>query len=68
MTRNRADAEYLLQEMVVKACGGFQSFSAGTNLKAWLYRILTNSYITTYRTKERPPRLRLQRNDRQGAA
>ena len=68
MTRNRADAEYLLQETVLKACGTFQSFSAGTTLNAWLYRILTTSYITTYRTKQRPPRPRLQRNYRHGAA
>ena len=55
LTRNPADAEDLLQETMVKAYAGFRSFSAGTNLKAWLYRILTNTYINTYRKKQRQP-------------
>jgi len=55
MTRNRADAEDLLQETMIKAYVGFGSFRAGTNLKAWLYRILTNIYITAYRKKQRRP-------------
>ncbi len=55
MTRNRADAEDLVQETMLKAYGGFWSFRAGTNLKAWLYRILTNTYINTYRLKQRRP-------------
>ncbi len=55
MTRNPADAEDLLQETMVKAYAGFRSFTEGTNLKAWLYRILTNSYINTYRKKQRQP-------------
>ncbi|AKN17916.1 RNA polymerase subunit sigma [Mycobacterium haemophilum DSM 44634] len=55
MTRNPADAEDLLQETMVKAYSGFRSFSAGTNLKAWLYRILTNTYINSYRKKQRQP-------------
>jgi RNA polymerase sigma-70 factor, ECF subfamily len=55
MTRNPADAEDLLQETMVKAYAGFRSFRAGTNLKAWLYRILTNTYINTYRKKQRQP-------------
>jgi RNA polymerase sigma-70 factor (ECF subfamily) len=55
MTRNPADAEDLLQETMVKAFAGFHSFRAGTNLKAWLYRILTNTYINSYRKKQRQP-------------
>ncbi len=55
MTRNPADAEDLLQETMVKAYVGFRSFRAGTNLKAWLYRILTNTYINSYRKKQRQP-------------
>ena len=55
LTRNPTDAEDLLQETMVKAYAGFRSFSAGTNLKAWLYRILTNTYINTYRKKQRQP-------------
>ena len=49
MTRNPADAEDLVQETMVKAYSGFRSFREGTNLKAWLYRILTNTYINSYR-------------------
>jgi RNA polymerase sigma-70 factor (ECF subfamily) len=55
MTRNPADAEDLLQETMVKAYSGFRSFREGTNLKAWLYRILTNTYINSYRKKQRKP-------------
>jgi RNA polymerase sigma-70 factor, ECF subfamily len=55
MTRNPADAEDLLQETMVKAYAGFRSFKEGTNLKAWLYRILTNTYINSYRKKQRQP-------------
>src|SRR5579884_2259843 len=55
MTRNPADAEDLLQETMVKAYAGFRSFREGTNLKAWLYRILTNTYINNYRKKQRQP-------------
>jgi RNA polymerase sigma-70 factor (ECF subfamily) len=55
MTRNRADAEDLLQETMIKAYVGFRSFEAGTNLKAWLYRIMTNTYINGYRKKQRHP-------------
>jgi RNA polymerase sigma-70 factor (ECF subfamily) len=55
MTRNPADAEDLLQETMVKAYAGVRSFRAGTNLKAWLYRILTNTYINSYRKKQRQP-------------
>jgi RNA polymerase sigma-70 factor (ECF subfamily) len=55
MTRNPADAEDLVQETYLKAYAAFKSFSAGTNLKAWLYRILTNTYINGYRKKQRQP-------------
>src|SRR5690554_4009226 len=55
MTRNPADAEDLVQETYLKAYRGFGGFEQGTNLRAWLYRILTNSYINTYRAKQRRP-------------
>ncbi|MDF0529082.1 sigma-70 family RNA polymerase sigma factor [Tsukamurella sp. 8F] len=55
MTRNPADAEDLVQETYVKAYSAFASFKRGTNLKAWLYRILTNTYINGYRKKQRQP-------------
>ncbi|MEU7478991.1 sigma-70 family RNA polymerase sigma factor [Lentzea sp. NPDC042327] len=55
MTRNPADAEDLVQETYLKAYSAFASFSEGTNLKAWLYRILTNTYINGYRKKQRQP-------------
>ena len=49
MTRNPADAEDLVQETYLKAYRGFGGFQEGTNLKAWLYRILTNTFINSYR-------------------
>ena len=55
MTRNPADAEDLVQETYLKAYRAFNSFTEGTNLKAWLYRILTNTYINAYRAKKRRP-------------
>ena len=57
MTRNSADAEDLVQETYLKAYRAFASFEQGTNLKAWLYRILTNTYINTYRAKKRRPEI-----------
>ena len=56
MTRNPADAEDLVQETMMRAYRAFGRFEAGTNLKAWLFRILTNAYINTYRKKQREPR------------
>jgi RNA polymerase sigma-70 factor (ECF subfamily) len=55
MTRNAADAEDLVQETYLKAYRGFSSFEEGTNLRAWLFRILTNTYINAYRAKQRRP-------------
>src|SRR5262245_37905662 len=55
MTRNPADAEDLVQETYLRAYRGFGGFEQGTNLKAWLYRILTNTYINSYRAKKRRP-------------
>ena len=55
LTRNPSDAEDLVQETYLRAFRGFAGFKEGTNLKAWLYRILTNSYINTYRKKQREP-------------
>src|SRR3954464_12890245 len=55
MTRNPADAEDLVQETYLKAYRAFGGFQAGTNLKAWLYRILTNTFINTYRARKRRP-------------
>nr|WP_211205414.1 sigma-70 family RNA polymerase sigma factor [Corynebacterium lipophiloflavum] len=55
MTRNPQDAEDLVQETYLKAFNAFDSYKPGTNLKAWLYRIMTNSYINTYRKRQRRP-------------
>lgn len=56
MTRNRADAEDLVQETYLKAYSKFHQYKPGTNIKAWLYRILTNTYITQYRKTQRSPK------------
>ena len=55
MTRNPADAQDLVQETYVKAFSAFRQYQQGTNLKAWLYRILTNTFINSYRKKQRDP-------------
>jgi len=55
LTRNPSDADDLVQETYLRAFRGFAGFKEGTNLKAWLYRILTNSFINTYRKKQREP-------------
>src|SRR5579875_954053 len=55
MTRNAADAEDLVQETYLMAYRAFGTFKEGTNLKAWLYRILTNTFINSYRARRRRP-------------
>ncbi len=54
-TRNGSDAEDLVQETYAKAFAAFHQYRPGTNLKAWMYRILTNTYINSYRKKQRQP-------------
>src|SRR5262245_12018879 len=59
MTRNRADAEDLVQEAALQAFRAFNSFQEGTNFKAWFFRILTNLFINTYRKRRREPEINL---------
>ena len=56
-TRNKADAEDLVQDTYAKAFTSWRQYTPGTNLKAWLYRILTNTYISSYRKAQRSPKL-----------
>jgi RNA polymerase sigma-70 factor, ECF subfamily len=56
MTRNPADAEDLVQDTLLRAYRAFDRFEPGTNLKAWMFRIMTNAYINTYRKKQREPK------------
>ena len=55
LTRNPTDAEDLVQEAYLRAYRGFAGFQEGTNLRAWMYRILTNTFINSYRKKQRQP-------------
>jgi RNA polymerase sigma-70 factor, ECF subfamily len=55
MTRNASDAEDLVQETITKAYAAFHQFTPGTNLRAWLHRILANTFINSYRKKKREP-------------
>ncbi len=55
LTRNPQDAEDLVQEAYLRAYRGFAGFQEGTNLRAWMYRILTNTFINAYRKKQREP-------------
>jgi RNA polymerase sigma-70 factor, ECF subfamily len=55
MTRSHVDAEDLVQDTMIKAYKGFHSFRRGTNMRAWLLRILINSYISDYRKRRREP-------------
>ncbi|NYI69744.1 RNA polymerase sigma-70 factor (ECF subfamily) [Naumannella cuiyingiana] len=57
MTRNPADAEDIVQDAYARAFASFHQFKPGTNLRAWLYRILTNTYINSYRKAQRQPQI-----------
>jgi RNA polymerase sigma-70 factor, ECF subfamily len=55
MSRSRLDAEDLVQETMMKAFAAFHTFQAGTNVNAWVFRILTNTFINGYRRQKRQP-------------
>jgi RNA polymerase sigma-70 factor (ECF subfamily) len=55
MTRNKADAEDLVQETFLKGWRAFDSYQQGTNLRAWLFRIMTNTFINKYNSQQRRP-------------
>ena len=55
MTRNRSNAEDLVQETFIKAWRSFATYQQGTNLRAWLFRIMTNTYINKYNAQQRKP-------------
>jgi len=55
LTRNPSDAEDLVQETFLRAYRGFRGFTEGTNIRAWMYRILTNTFINSYRKRQREP-------------
>ena len=65
MTRNPTDAEDLVQETFAKAFAAFGSFRQGTNLRAWLFRILRNTYINSYRKAQREPHFTHELTDEQ---
>ena len=55
LTHHPQDAEDLVQDTMAKACAGFGSFKPGTNVRAWLYRIMMNTFINGYRKRQRDP-------------
>jgi RNA polymerase sigma-70 factor, ECF subfamily len=55
MTRHHQDAEDLVQEALTRAWDGFHRFSQGTNVRAWLHRIMLNTFITSYRKRQHEP-------------
>src|SRR5215469_5972173 len=57
MTRHAQDAEDLVQEAIARACAGFSGFTAGTNIRAWLHRIMLNAFINGYQKRQREPLL-----------
>jgi RNA polymerase sigma-70 factor, ECF subfamily len=59
MTKNASDAEDLVQETITKAYTAFHQFQPGTNLRAWLYKILANTFINSYRKRRREPAMML---------